>query len=70
MGLKVETSMEVFKGKKLVYWTFNAGNEYTLHLEDSKGKVSRVRVPSYFKDILETFAAQQWWVAYEESVAA
>ena len=66
MGLSVETNMEVFKDKKLVYWKFNAGNEYTLHLEDPEGRVTRVRVPRYFKDLLETFAACQWWKAYED----
>lgn len=69
MGLKVTTDMEVFKGKKLVNWTFNEGNEYTLHLEDSEGKVHRVRVPGYMKVLLETFAAFQWWKEFEDKAA-
>lgn len=55
MGLKVTKSLGVLTNKKLVGFNFNHGNEYTLTLEDSKGKRKRVRIPASFKQLLEDY---------------
>jgi len=57
MGLLVENSMTVFKGKNIVAYSWNQGNEYTMTLEDAKGKRERVRVPAYMKDMFEQYFA-------------
>jgi hypothetical protein len=58
MGLKVTKSLGVLTNKKLVGIRFNHGNEYTLTLEDKKGKRKRIRIPSSFKQFLEAFNEQ------------
>jgi len=62
MGLLVENSMTVFKGKNIVAYSWNQGNEYTMTLEDAKGKRERVRVPAYMKEMFE----QYWAIANAE----
>ena len=57
MGLKVETSMTAFKGRTLVDYNWNHGNEYTVTLQDNKGNRERVRVPAYMKDMFEQYFA-------------
>jgi hypothetical protein len=57
MGLKVETSMLAFKGRTLVDYNWNHGNEYTVTLLDTKGNRERVRVPAYMKDMFEQYFA-------------
>jgi hypothetical protein len=57
MGLLVENSMTVFKGKNIVAYSWNQGNEYTMTLEDAKGNRERVRVPAYMKDMFEQYFA-------------
>jgi hypothetical protein len=57
MGLQVENSMAVFKGKSIVAYSWNHGNEYTMTLEDIKGETTRVRVPAYMKEMFEQYFA-------------
>jgi hypothetical protein len=67
MGLKTTTDFSVLKGKVLVGYNFNHGNEYVLHLQDNDtGKIERIRVPYYMKDLMEQF----YWLAQEEALEA
>ena len=66
MGLKVENSMQVFKGKNIVAYSWNHGNEYTMTLEDIKGVRERIRIPAYMKEMFE----QYWAITMAEEAFA
>lgn len=69
MGLKVETDMAVFKGKGLVDFRWNVGNEYTVVLQDKNGERSRVRIPAYMASILEDYWAVASFIDMEQEAA-
>ena len=67
MGLKVETDMAVFKGKTMVDFRWNEGNEYTVVLEDKNGDRNRVRIPAYMVSILEQYWAMVSFMEQEQA---
>ena len=58
--------MTAFKGRTLVDYNWNHGNEYTVTLQDNKGNRERVRVPAYMKDMFEMY----WSVTMQEDQLA
>lgn len=66
MGLRVEHSMQVFKGKNIIAYSWNHGNEYTMTLEDSKGVQERIRIPAYMKEMFE----QYWAITMADTTMA
>ena len=65
MGLKIETDMKAFKGKTLMGYSWNPGNEYVVFL-DNKGTQERVRIPGYMKDMFE----MHWSITMQEDQLA
>jgi len=55
MGLKVTTDLSVLKGKTLVDFNFNKGNECTITVTNKKGGSERIRIPSYIANAFEMY---------------